>query len=102
MRLFKLTYAEARPWAFRVESQNEARHVRCATCGLDEEVYSGPAKVEIEDGTRWTDLIGGDARGRSRLLISQRVLDEFQKAEITGIYTFPVEFLSISPVRLRS
>jgi len=101
MRILTLDYREAHPWAYRVRSETERTRFRCEGCRISEEYYEGSADVEVQDGAKWTDRIGGDGAGRARLIISDRVLEGLLEYGITGFRAYPVSFSKISSARLR-
>lgn len=89
------------PTARCVRYQTRERRLRCPACATHDEVVSGPVVVEVEEGSRWPDLFGGSDGGATRLIVSERVLEVFDRTNVTGYSAGPVEFRAIHSERLR-
>ncbi len=102
MRFFifreQLSGFEGNPYASRLYS-GWTKDGSCPGCGTDRFHWSGPGTAEVEGGWRWSDVIGSGSVGPP-FMVSERVIEAFHRAKITGFVEHPVVITAVRPPRL--
>lgn len=95
---FDLSYAKYSPWVEQFRgTEAKVEHDEADKIKSIKTRHVQPTVV-IDKGTRWVDLIGN---GPCNFILSDRVIEAFQAAGITGYSAYPVTIGKVRPKKLR-